>query len=48
MFLEHVNLSVTDIDRSRDFYCSLLGFKVRWEGKVSGDSSGPSTTGPPE
>ncbi len=29
-----------DIDRSRDFYCSLLGFKVRWKGKVNAQSGG--------
>jgi len=30
MFLEHVNLTVSDLDRSIDFYCRLLGLRVRW------------------
>jgi catechol 2,3-dioxygenase-like lactoylglutathione lyase family enzyme len=30
MHLEHVNLTVADLDRSIDFYCRLLGFRVRW------------------
>jgi catechol 2,3-dioxygenase-like lactoylglutathione lyase family enzyme len=34
MFLEHVNLTVTDLDASVAFYCKLLDFKVRWEGQA--------------
>lgn len=34
MFLEHVNLTVRDLDRSIDYYCKLLGLQVRWEGKA--------------
>ncbi|MCG8588956.1 MAG: VOC family protein [Proteobacteria bacterium] len=34
MFLEHVNLTVTDLDRSTDYYCQLLDFKVRWQGRA--------------
>lgn len=32
MFLEHVNLSVSDLDRSIDFYRKSLGFRLRWRG----------------
>ncbi len=35
MYLEHVNLTVADIDRSTDFYHRLLDFRVRWEGYSS-------------
>ena len=31
MFLEHVNLTVSDLDRSVAFYCGLLGLRVRWQ-----------------
>jgi len=34
MFLEHVNFTVSDLDRSIDFYTRLFGFKVRWKGTV--------------
>ena len=30
MFLEHVNLTVSDLDRSVAFYSDLLGLRVRW------------------
>jgi catechol 2,3-dioxygenase-like lactoylglutathione lyase family enzyme len=40
MFLEHVNLTVSDLDRSRSLYCDLLGLRVRWEGKAI-SSMGP-------
>jgi glyoxylase I family protein len=40
MFLEHVNLTVQDLDRSVAFYQSLLGLDVRWSGKALG-SKGP-------
>ncbi len=36
MFLEHVNLTVTDLEASVAFYCRLFDFKVRWEGKATG------------
>lgn len=35
MFLEHVNMTVSDIDRSATFYCDLFGFSQRWRGKTS-------------
>ncbi len=35
MFLEHVNLTVTDLAKSTDFYRRLFGFDLRWEGKTS-------------
>ena len=38
MFLEHVNMTVSDLDRSIDFYTKLLGFKVRWRGETSDGS----------
>src|SRR5690606_32746192 len=30
MILEHVNLTVSDLQRSIDFYCRLLDLQVRW------------------
>ncbi len=35
MFLEHVNLTVSDLQRSIDLYCDLLGMHVRWQGTTS-------------
>lgn len=35
MFLEHINLTVADLDRSIDFYTQLLGCTVRWRGETS-------------
>lgn len=40
MFLEHVNLTVTDLDRSVAWYCDLLGLHVRWKGPLSDGSRG--------
>lgn len=33
MKLEHVNLTVADVDRSVAFYQHLLGWRVRWQGQ---------------
>lgn len=35
MHLEHVNLTVADIDRTIAFYQELLGVRVRWRGTGS-------------
>lgn len=32
MFIEHANLTVSDVGRSAAFYCELFGFRIRWEG----------------
>ena len=32
MFLEHVNMSVADLDQTIAFYQQLLGLNVRWRG----------------
>lgn len=36
--LEHVNLTVSRLDRSLDFYREAFGFEVRWSGKCLIDS----------
>ncbi len=35
MFLEHVNLTVSDLDRSIAFYTELFGYEVRWQGTLT-------------
>lgn len=48
MLLEHVNLTVSDLDRSIAFYCDLLDLTVTWKGLIDdtrlgahvGDDSG--------
>ena len=35
MLLEHVNLTVSDLDRSVGFYRDLFDFKLRWRGKTA-------------
>lgn len=35
MFLEHVNLTVSQLDRSIEFYSKLFGFEVRWRGRTT-------------
>ena len=34
MFLEHVNMTVSELDRSIEFYVELLGLRVRWRGRT--------------
>lgn len=36
MFLEHVNITVQDLDRSVAFYQELLAFGIRWTGQAMG------------
>jgi len=36
MFVEHVNLTVTDARRSADFYEQAFGWHTRWEGESMG------------
>ncbi len=35
MFIEHVNLSVSDLEKSIAFYRELFGFEIRWKGFTS-------------
>jgi catechol 2,3-dioxygenase-like lactoylglutathione lyase family enzyme len=35
MFLEHINLTVADLDRSIGFYTRLFGFDIRWKGTTA-------------
>ncbi len=35
MFLEHVNLTVSDLHRSTRFYQELLGYRIRWSGTTA-------------
>ena len=40
MFLEHVNMSVRDLETSIAFYGKVLGLKVRWRGQnASGEEA---------
>jgi catechol 2,3-dioxygenase-like lactoylglutathione lyase family enzyme len=41
--IHHLRLTVTDIDRSRDFYTGLLGFDVAVEAPASEDPHGDET-----
>ena len=36
MFLEHVNLTVADVERSAAFYADVLDLHVRWKGELEG------------
>lgn len=38
MRLEHANITVRDVSRSLPFYCTILGFDVRWEGTANGEN----------
>src|SRR5688572_10570589 len=40
MYLEHVNLTVSDLDRSIAFYCDLLDLNVRWKGPLDDERMG--------
>ena len=40
MRLEHVNLAVSDLDRSIAFYCELLDLSVRWKGPIDEERIG--------
>lgn len=40
MHLEHVNLTVRDLDRSIAFYRDLLDLRVRWKGPIDADRLG--------
>lgn len=40
MRIEHVNLTVSDLDRSIAFYSDLLDFHVRWKGAIDADRLG--------
>src|SRR5687768_13379768 len=40
MRLEHVNLTVADLDRSIAFYCDLLDLHVRWKGPIDDERLG--------
>ena len=35
MFIEHVNLTVSNLDRSVDFYQDLFGWTTRWRGNTN-------------
>ena len=35
MFIEHVNLTVTNLQRSLDFYHKLFGWTTRWRGQTA-------------
>ena len=37
MILEHVNLTVSDLQRSIDFYCRLLDLQVRWRAEPTAE-----------
>jgi predicted enzyme related to lactoylglutathione lyase len=37
MILEHVNLTVSDLQRSIDFYCTLFDFRVRWRSDAAAE-----------
>jgi catechol 2,3-dioxygenase-like lactoylglutathione lyase family enzyme len=45
MRLEHVNLTVSDLDGSVAFYRELLGLKLRWEGSIGDGRRGAHVGG---
>jgi len=40
MHLEHINLTVSDLDRSIAFYTDLLDLQTRWKGPIDGERLG--------
>ena len=40
-FLEHVNITVSDANKTADTLCNLFGWHIRWQGDVS-DGAGRS------
>ncbi len=36
MFIEHINLTVSNLSRSIEFYRRLFGWGVRWQGTTTG------------
>lgn len=38
MRLEHVNITVRDVEQSYRFYQRVLGFEQRWKGEIEGDN----------
>jgi glyoxylase I family protein len=40
MYIEHVNLTVTDLDRSIAFYADIFDLHVRWKGPLDGTRLG--------
>ena len=38
MFIEHVNLTVSNLTRSIEFYRRLFGWDIRWQGTTTGGS----------
>ena len=45
MRLEHVNLTVSDVDRSVAFYRDIFGFALRWEGDLGDGRRGAHVGG---
>lgn len=41
--IHHLRLTVTDIERSREFYCGLLGFSIAAEAPASDDPTSDPT-----
>ena len=35
--IDHINISVTNLEKSKEFYINLLGFQLDVEGKLKGD-----------
>lgn len=36
MFIEHVNFTVSNLQRTIDFYRKLFGWRIRWQGTTTG------------